>query len=128
MSTMPPYIWKPTHYSVSDGSVAAIVSFNKDRITLENEEGTVFSDFRVYWRPLEDRVQDPVTLDQERTARLMDALEEVHHQWQTYREATDPVTQAHRLTQVDAAISDLATYHPSYDLDTGTLGWERDDA
>jgi hypothetical protein len=55
---------------------------------------------------------------------LMEALEDVHFHWTMFRNSTDPVNQASRLVDLGDSISDLITYHPSYDNDTGTLGWE----
>lgn len=64
----------------------------------------------------------------ERIRWCMDALEEVHYQWHLFSNATRPYDQADALIKLNDAIHDLSTYHPTYDGDNGTLGWEREDS
>lgn len=58
---------------------------------------------------------------------LMDALEAVHHAYGHWRSERDPVQQAARLVELNDRMSDLTTYHPSWDYESGTMGWEREE-
>lgn len=68
----------------------------------------------------------PPTTD-EQTEWLMEAIEAVHNVWSRFRDTTEPVSQAARLVELNDAIFDLITYHPTWDFESGTLGWERTD-
>lgn len=69
--------------------------------------------------------------EQERAQKFDDvqeAIEEVHWRFALLCGATNPLAQAHSLTNLADAVSDLATWHDSWDVDSGTLSWEREDA
>lgn len=56
-----------------------------------------------------------------------DAVDQVIYDWERYRDATDTVVQAARLVDLSNSISDLKSWLESYDYETGTVDWERDD-
>ena len=56
-----------------------------------------------------------------------DALEEVQYHFQCYVTTKDELNKAYHLIELSNRMGDLSTYHPGYDLDTGTLPWERED-
>lgn len=56
-----------------------------------------------------------------------ECADSVAQAWHTYRDATDPISQACALVALNDRISDLRTYLPGYDYETGTLPWERDE-
>lgn len=56
---------------------------------------------------------------------LHEAIERVDIDWDAWRSAKDPVVAAHHLIQLSDAMSDLRSWHPSHDIETSTLGWER---
>lgn len=59
---------------------------------------------------------------------IQDAIEQVHYRFRCYTSTTDMVNRAHNLVELANAVSDLASWHDSYDVDRGTLSWEREDA
>jgi hypothetical protein len=68
---------------------------------------------------------DTSVSDAEWKSWMNDAIEEVHFRWTLFADATTPVEQAYALTKLNDAISDLSSYHTSYDPNTGTLGWQQ---
>lgn len=61
-------------------------------------------------------------------ADAADAIEEVYYRFQCLTQPnSDLVNRAHHLVELQNAVSDLATFHPGYDVDTGTMQYERED-
>lgn len=56
-----------------------------------------------------------------------EAAIEVDYLWNTFMDTTTPIGQARVLMHLQDAISDLRTFLPGWDYETGTLPWERDD-
>ncbi|QIG57806.1 hypothetical protein SEA_PAULODIABOLI_71 [Microbacterium phage PauloDiaboli] len=57
-----------------------------------------------------------------------DAIEEVVYRFRAYTQpSSDLVNSAHHLVELANAVSDLASYHAGYDIETGTLPYERED-
>jgi len=55
-----------------------------------------------------------------------DALDSVLYYFDLYAQATSPSAQAHTFTALNNAISDLRSFHPLYDYETGTMPWNRE--
>lgn len=61
-------------------------------------------------------------------ADAADAIEEVYYHFQCYTQAnSDLVNRAHHLMELQNAVGDLASFHPGYDIDSGTMPYERED-
>ena len=58
---------------------------------------------------------------------VQEAIEEAHYRYTRFSEATTPVDQAYALVNLNDAISDLASWHSSYDINDGLLDWQRED-
>jgi len=71
---------------------------------------------------------ETVTRDAEKYRNAQEVIEEVHYRFRMYTGTADLVNRAHHVIELGNAVSDLSTYHVTYDGDTGTLQWERDDA
>ncbi|UDL16342.1 hypothetical protein SEA_ZOOMAN_58 [Microbacterium phage Zooman] len=56
-----------------------------------------------------------------------EAIEEVYYQFHRYTDATDLLAQASALVALQNAVSDLASYHAGYEIDSGTMPYERDE-
>lgn len=56
-----------------------------------------------------------------------EAAIEVDYLWNMFMDTTTPLGQARVLMQLQDAMSDLRTFLPGWDYETGTLPWERDD-
>lgn len=56
-----------------------------------------------------------------------DAIEEVYYQFNRLTSANDVLTQASALMDLNNAISDLVSWHPGYDINSGTLPYEREE-
>lgn len=52
---------------------------------------------------------------------------DVDYFWKVFISASTPLSQATALVNLSNAFSDLRTYLPGYDYETGTLPWERED-
>lgn len=82
-----------------------------------------------------DKAQDQVNQDTrydednlaQRLGWIYEALNEADYRFQMFVTTKDMLNQAHHLTELSNAMGDLRSWHPSYDSDTGTMGWERDD-
>lgn len=57
----------------------------------------------------------------------LDALDEVLYWFDVYSQATTPKDQANSFVILSSAVSDLKSWHPGYDVYSGTLPWERED-
>lgn len=56
-----------------------------------------------------------------------DALYEVAYDWWRFRQASDPVSAADALVKLANSMSDLLSWHPAWDAETGTWPWEREE-
>jgi hypothetical protein len=56
-----------------------------------------------------------------------DAALDAHHAWNSFVEARDPITAAYALTTLNDAMSDLATWLPGYNPETGRIETAEDD-
>lgn len=56
-----------------------------------------------------------------------EAAIEVDYLWNMFMDTTTLLGQARVLMQLQDAMSDLRTFLPGWDYETGTLPWERDD-
>ena len=55
------------------------------------------------------------------------AAVEVDYLWRLWCTESSPIAQADLLVRLNNAMSDLRTFIPRFDSDTGTLPWERSD-
>lgn len=73
------------------------------------------------------RIKNPVgaaqtaELAMETLKGLFDALEVAHDEFHAYIDATTPAMQAGALIKLCNKMSDLATWHPEYDLESGRI-------
>lgn len=56
-----------------------------------------------------------------------DAAIEVDYLWHMFMDTITPLSQAKILMQLQDAMSDLRTFLPGWDYETGTLPWEREE-
>lgn len=56
-----------------------------------------------------------------------DAAVEADYRWQRFAHAKTPTEQAEWLVELSNAMSDLRSWLPGFDSDTGTMPWERED-
>jgi len=54
-------------------------------------------------------------------------IEDISWHFQCYCKSKDLRARADHLTKLSNDISDLQTYHPGYDYNSGTMPWERED-
>lgn len=59
---------------------------------------------------------------------LYEAIEELHYRWMLFANAKNQLDAADALVTLANAMHDVASYHPGWDIDTGTMPWEREDA
>lgn len=52
---------------------------------------------------------------------------EVVYRWDCFQSANNPVDQAHQLVELSNAISDLKSWLPEFDIETGTMPWNREE-
>lgn len=57
----------------------------------------------------------------------VDLIEDVHYHYASYVAGGRLDNQARHLTELANKVSDLSSWHPGYDMNSGTLPWERDD-
>lgn len=57
-----------------------------------------------------------------------DAGVEADYRWQLFITAQTPLAQARALVALSDAMSDLRSWLPGYDSQSGTMPWEREDA
>lgn len=55
-----------------------------------------------------------------------DAAIEVDYLWTMFMDTPTPLGQAKMLVQLQDAMSDLRTFLPGFDYESGTLPWERE--
>lgn len=71
-----------------------------------------------------------MTYDEEMAVRVpvtVGALEEVIYHFQMYvRDGGSLINRAHHLVELQNAVGDLSSYHPGYNVDNGTMPWERE--
>lgn len=65
--------------------------------------------------PYEDMVVIPETL-----------IEDIAYHLSCYDNARSKTNSAHHLTELFNKVSDLKTWHKEYDVETGTMPWERE--
>lgn len=65
--------------------------------------------------------------DQEPLPGSLDALEEVVYRYEQFAEAASPSRAASALVALGDAISDLKSFHPGWDFETGTMPWDREE-
>lgn len=52
---------------------------------------------------------------------------EVAYRWDCFQSANNPVDQADQLVELSNAISDLKSWLPEFDIETGTMPWDREE-
>ena len=52
---------------------------------------------------------------------MTEAIVEVWANFKRYTEATTLLEQAHYLTELSNSVSDLVSYHPNYNINTGEI-------
>lgn len=65
--------------------------------------------------------------DTDKLTAIIDLIEDVVYEFDRYVGATFLTDQANHLNQLANHMSDLRTWHPGYDYETGTMPWERDE-
>lgn len=55
------------------------------------------------------------------------AAVEVDYLWHLFMDTITPIGQAKVLVQLQDAVSDMRSYLPGWDYETGTLPWEREE-
>lgn len=61
-------------------------------------------------------------LKEETIEGIYDAMDSLHTAWVRYTTATDMIGQADWLITLSNRMSDLASWHPDYDIKTGLIG------
>lgn len=69
----------------------------------------------------------PDTPETETLPGSLDALESVIYHFDRYLQAVNLQRQAEYLVELGDAMDDLRTYHPGYDVRSGTMPWDRED-
>lgn len=64
---------------------------------------------------------------EERLEGVLACAEEVVYHFQCWARTTDKGNEAHHLIELFNRISDLKSWDPTYDYETGTVAWERED-
>lgn len=54
----------------------------------------------------------------------LDALTEVIYQWQRFTLATDQLSSAMALVELNNAMSDLKSFHPDWNIENDTMPWD----
>lgn len=62
----------------------------------------------------------------ERQQWLYDAIEAVCRAYDEFRDSRSPVEAAYAITSLNDRVSDLRTYHPGYDIEDGTMPYDRE--
>ena len=57
----------------------------------------------------------------------LESLENVVYYFDLYAQAENVADQAGYLIELSNAVDDLRSFHPGYDLDSGTMPWEREE-
>lgn len=57
----------------------------------------------------------------------LESLENVVYYFDLYARAESVADQAGYLIELSNAVDDLRSFHPGYDLDSGTMPWEREE-
>jgi hypothetical protein len=57
----------------------------------------------------------------------LDALTEVLYSWDRYTSADNPLSQAKWLIHLQDNLSDLRSFHPDWEWETGTMPWDREE-
>ena len=70
-----------------------------------------------------DEAQDENTI----SPQAADAAIAAHLAWRSFAEASTPTSQASALLELNEAMSDLTSWLPGYDYETGTIAAERDE-
>lgn len=68
-----------------------------------------------------------MTLNPEPLPGSLESLENVVYLFDLYARAENLAAQAAYLVELSNAVDDLRSFHPGYDLDTGTMPWDRED-
>lgn len=55
-----------------------------------------------------------------------DLIEDIHYHLSRYDSSTSRTNAGFHLTQLSDKISDLKTWHPTFDVNTGTIAYERE--
>ena len=70
---------------------------------------------------------NPDTPETETLPGSLDALETVIYTFDRYVEAGTVGQQASYLVELINAMEDLRTFHPGYEVESGTMPWDRED-
>ena len=54
-------------------------------------------------------------------------VEDIHYHLSRYDGATSKTDAGRHLANLWSAVHDLTSWHPGYDINSGTMPWERDD-
>lgn len=68
-----------------------------------------------------------MTLIPEPLPGSLGSLENVVYYFDLYVHADSVLERAEYLVELSNAVDDLRSFHPGYDLDTGTMPWDRED-
>lgn len=65
--------------------------------------------------------------DDEDAAVPLDLIADIAYSWWQWQRATHPLERAQPLIDLSNRLSDLRSYHPRWDIETGTMPWEREE-
>lgn len=74
-----------------------------------------------------ERYIEDLTAHAERLDGVLAAVAEADYRWKLYTEATNELSRADALIELSNAMSDLRSWLPDFDIETGTVEWERED-
>lgn len=69
----------------------------------------------------------PDTPETEPIPGSLDAMEEAIYYFDLLSEANTLAKQAHAFSELSNAMDDLRSFHPGYDVRSGTMPWDRED-